>query len=80
MAAMTVTREGRELLIRIQVGAPPTVPLSRSGKVLLLASTHGWLETKATYDGKPIMLSLNAFVHKGKPRGKCSKCGRGSKC
>jgi hypothetical protein len=56
---MTVTKEGNELVIRIELQAPKP---SASGKTLVVASTHGNMATACTVDGKPVTLGLNAFI------------------
>lgn len=35
---------------------------SKSGKTLIVATTHGILETDAHIDGKPVAVGLNAFI------------------
>lgn len=55
---MTVTIEKGELIIR----APITESLSKSGKNLLIATTRGNIPTTAQHKGKPVTLSLNAYV------------------
>lgn len=36
--------------------------LSKSGKSMVIASTHGIVRLPVTLDGKPIKMGLNAFV------------------
>ena len=35
---------------------------SASGKTIVVATTHGNVVTSATYDGKPIVVGVNAYV------------------
>jgi hypothetical protein len=37
---------------------------SKSGKTTVIASTAGNIPTTVTYDGKPVILGLNAYVKK----------------
>jgi len=37
-------------------------PASNSGKTLLVASTHGNKATTAMVDGKPLVVSVNAYI------------------
>ena len=50
------------LLIAIAVQDPPQP--SKSGKTLVVASTHGNLATTAEVDGKPVVIGLNAYIRK----------------
>lgn len=56
---MKVTIEGKDLVVRIpmQKGKP-----SKSGKTLVVATTHGNVETDAKVNGKKIKLGLNAYI------------------
>jgi hypothetical protein len=56
--------EDGHLLVRIPLETPRE---SSTGKTLIVASTGGNVVTTARYDGKPIVLGLNAFIRKGKP-------------
>lgn len=56
----TEIRDGK-LLIEIDLQTPTP---SASGKNLLVASTHGSTTTTAVVDGKPVVVSLNAYVKK----------------
>lgn len=58
---MKVTLEGPELVIRIPVNEP-LMP-SKTGKTLVVASSHGNKTTDVLVDGKPVVLGLNAYVH-----------------
>lgn len=57
---MTATIENNELVIRITISKQP----SKSGKTILVASTHGGEPTAAVVDGKPVTVSLNAWIAK----------------
>jgi len=50
------------LVIRMPLQLPPSP--SASGKTLVLASTRGNLKTTAVWEGKPIVLGVNAYVPK----------------
>lgn len=52
--------EGKTLVVRIPINDPPAI--SASGKSLVLASTNGNQPTAAVFQGKPIVLGLNAYV------------------
>lgn len=58
--AVTVTREKNKL--KIELPLEHAVP-SKSGKTLLVASTHGVITTEVTYKRRPIALVLNAFIY-----------------
>lgn len=50
----------------LSIRIPLDPSLSKSGKSTVLASTRGSLKTDVHYDGRPIMLGLNAFVYEPK--------------
>jgi len=56
---MKVTIENGNLVIIIPMGTPAP---SASGKTLLVASTHGNQTTQAQVDGKPVVVSVNAYI------------------
>jgi hypothetical protein len=58
---MTVTVEGKDLLIRIPLTAPRP---SATGKTLVVASSSGNVRTTAEVNGKPITVGLNAYIAK----------------
>ena len=58
---MTVTIEGKELVIRMPLEAPRP---SASGKTLVVATTSGNVRTTAEVDGKPITIGVNAYISK----------------
>jgi hypothetical protein len=60
MAKPTVTLEGKQLVIRIDVNDPPT--RSASGKSLVVASTNGNIPTDIEVAGKTVTLGLNAYI------------------
>jgi hypothetical protein len=58
---MQATIDGGFLVVRVplQTAAP-----SKSGKTLLVASTHGPARTSALVEGKPVTVTLSAYVSK----------------
>jgi hypothetical protein len=60
--AVKVARKKNLLKIAIPIEKP--VP-SKSGKTLVVASTHGLLSTDVKYKGRHIVLLLNAFIYPG---------------
>jgi hypothetical protein len=63
---ITVAKRGGELVIRARLQKPRA---SRSGKTLLLASSHGVLFTGQNYKGKGVAMNLNIFVYAQPKRG-----------
>jgi hypothetical protein len=63
--ALTVTREGETLVIRLSIEAPKP---SASGKTLVVASTHGNQKTGIQIDGKDVYVGVNAYVY-AEPKG-----------
>ncbi len=57
---MTVEVKNGRLLISVELDADPKP--SKSGKNLVVATTHGNAATAATHKGKPITLGLNAYI------------------
>ena len=55
---MTVTSDGKKLTITIEIDPHA----SKSGKSLVIASTGGNLATECKYEGKPVVVGLNAYV------------------
>ena len=47
------------LAIKLQNPAPST-----TGKTLIVATTHGCVPTPAVVNGKPVTVSINAFIKK----------------
>ena len=57
---MKVTIEKDELVVRIPIAPGP----SSTGKTILIATTHGYIQTELLYDNKPVVVSLNAYIKK----------------
>jgi hypothetical protein len=57
---MEVKVEGNTLVIRMPIVPHP----SKSGKNMLIASTHGNVMVMEKYEGKPITISVNAYVNR----------------
>jgi len=57
---MQVTNKDGKLTIIIDTNKKPTE--SKSGKSLIVASTHGNIPTAVQVDGKPLIVSVNAYV------------------
>ena len=55
---MNVEINGNELIVSLPISPRP----SKSGKTILVASTSGNIKTTVEYDGKPITVSVNAYV------------------
>lgn len=53
-----IDEKNKELVISIPISPAP----SASGKSIVLASTHGNQPTQAIYDGKPVIIGVNAYV------------------
>ena len=58
---MTVTVENKELVIRIPMQNPTA---SASGKTLVVATSRGNQETEAKVNGKPVIVGVNAYIHR----------------
>lgn len=56
---MEVTVEKDTLIIRVPLQQPTP---SKSGKTLVVATTHGNVKTSAQVKGAPITLGLNAYI------------------
>jgi hypothetical protein len=65
MAAVSAKVEGtgknKELVIRVPM---QEASQSSSGKSMVVATTRGSVETEAEVDGKPVVVSVNAFYYK----------------
>jgi hypothetical protein len=61
---MKVSIENGELVIRLPMNQPP-VP-SSTGRTLVVASSHGNQPTTAVVNGQPIVVGVNAYIHKTK--------------
>ena len=57
---MKATIENTDLIVRIPLKDAPTP--SASGKTLIVASTHGSHKTDAAVEGRPVTISLNAWI------------------
>jgi len=57
---MTAQIKDGKLIVEIPI-SPRT---SKSGKSLVVASTGGNIPTTADYEGKPVIVGLNAYVKK----------------
>ena len=58
---MKVKVENGKLIIEIEMQKPTP---STSGKTLVVASTHGNVQTEATIDGKVITVGVNAYIRR----------------
>ena len=58
--AVVVTKQKRTLRIEMPIEKPTP---SRSGKTMIVASTHGNLTTDVRCRRRPIVVSVNAFVY-----------------
>jgi hypothetical protein len=55
---LTATINDKKLVIEIDIDPQ----ISKTGKSLVLASTHGNVPTKCEYEGKLVVIGLNAYV------------------
>ena len=53
------SQDKKSLVITIPLQAPSE---SKSGKTLLVATTHGAVATSITVQDKPVIVSLNAYI------------------
>lgn len=58
---VTIDKTANELVIRLPMNVPQP---SKSGKTLVVASTHGNKVTDCLVDGKPITIGANAYICK----------------
>ncbi len=58
---MKVEHKDGNLIVTIPMGTPTP---SASGKSLIIASTRGNKPTALLIDGKPLIVSLNAYISK----------------
>lgn len=56
---MNATIKNGKLIIEIDTTEPTP---SASGKTLLVATTRGSVATTATVNGKPVQISVNAYI------------------
>jgi hypothetical protein len=52
--------EGNKLIVEIELNKEPEQ--SKTGKTLVVASTHGNKTTQAKVNGKNIVIGLNAYI------------------
>jgi hypothetical protein len=57
---MTARIEGNKLVIEIEMNQQPE--LSKTGKTLVVASSHGNKQTQAKVNGKSVVVGLNAYI------------------
>jgi prefoldin subunit 5 len=57
---MKVKIKDNEIIITLPIAKQP----SKSGKTILVASTHGGQASSAIVDGKPVIVSVNAYISK----------------
>lgn len=53
------SQDKKSLVITIPLQAPSE---SKSGKTLLVATTHGAVATNVTIQDRPVIVSLNAYI------------------
>lgn len=60
---MQVTIEGKNgsKVLRISIPLQRPTP-SASGKTMVIATTHGNVQTSAVIDGKPVIVGMNAYI------------------
>lgn len=58
MATIEVKIENNRLVISL----PIEKSLSKTGKTTVIASTHGNQPTTVNFEGKPVILGVNAYV------------------
>ena len=58
---LTVDEKAKTLTVVIDLQSPAP---SKSGKTLVIASTHGNSQTDQTIHGKQIVIGLNAYIPK----------------
>jgi hypothetical protein len=57
---MNAKIDGKNLILTIPINTP--LSPSKSGKSLLVDSTHGNVPSTAIVEGKPLIVSLNAYI------------------
>lgn len=60
---MEVEVKEKELVIRIPRELPPK-PSKKTGKTLVVATSHGNIPTTAKVDGKVLTVGVNAYIKK----------------
>jgi hypothetical protein len=60
---MQVSIEGKNgsKVLRIEIPLQRPTP-SASGKTMVIATTHGNVQTGAVIDGKPVIVGMNAYI------------------
>lgn len=58
---MQVEIKDGKMVITVPLGTPEP---SKTGKTLVVASSHGNKPTTATIQGKPVILGLNAYINR----------------
>ena len=58
--AMTATIEGNELVLRLPLETPKP---SKSGKTLVVATSHGNKQTEAEVNGQKVVVGVNAYIN-----------------
>lgn len=58
--ALTAVIKSKQLIITIDLNDPPSP--SKSGKTTVIASSNGNQATSLIYDGKPVVIGVNAYV------------------
>ena len=58
---MEITISNNVMTITMPMGHPEP---SKSGKSTIIASTHGNIKTSTVVDGKPLTVSVNAYISK----------------
>ena len=54
--------KGKVLVIEIDIEGEPTP--SATGKTMIVASSHGNQATKATVNGQPVIVGVNAYLRR----------------
>jgi hypothetical protein len=57
---MTARIEGNKLIVEIELNQQPET--SKTGKTLVVASSHGNKPTAAKINGKNVVVGLNAYI------------------
>jgi len=63
---MLVEIKGNKLIITADINDLQKLPDSTTGKTLIVFSTHGNIPTACIVNGKPLVVSINAYVKKDK--------------
>lgn len=60
---MTVTINEKEKTVTITLPLNTNPSASKSGKSLLVATTRGNINSGVQFKGKPLVVSVNAYIH-----------------